>query len=68
MCMGSGSAPPPAPLAPPPIQGQDKAMTESRDNERRRQASKGGSASTILTGPSGDNSRPAGSGKTLLGA
>lgn len=65
--MGGSSSPTPSPLAPPPIQGQDEAMTQSRDQERRRQAAKAGSSSTILTGPSGAQA-PAGQGKTLLGS
>ena len=67
MCMGGPKAPAPSPLAPPPIQGQDEAMTQSRDQERRRQAAQAGRSSTILTGPSGAQA-PSGQGKTLLGS
>ena len=67
MCMGGSKAPAPSPLAPPPIQGQDEAAMQSRDQERKRQAARAGSSSTILTGPSGAQA-PVGQGKTLLGS
>ena len=66
MCVGGTPKVPEQPVAPPPIQGQDDAMIQSRDDERRRRAAQTGSASTILTGPTGQS--PTGQGKTLLGA
>lgn len=66
MCFG-GKSPAPQPAAPPPVQAQDDTILQSRDADRRRRAKAAGTASTILTGPTGQQA-PAGGGKTLLGA
>ncbi len=68
MCLGgSPSAPPPAPATPPPV-NTDVAMEQGADNERKRRAAAAGSASTILTSPTGASGQAQTTSKTLMGA
>ena len=71
MCTSKPKAPAPPPppvMPPPPAQDVERAVSDSRDNERRRRLATQGQASTMLTGGSGAMGAAPTTGKSMLGA